>query len=102
MTIEETFALLSTTIEEQQKKIESLVLKIEDLQKKAGSIPPHLHNNIDGSPQLEPQDALEGFPISYSVPTDPAPEGTLRLYSSGGTYKLYIRINKGWRTVTLT
>jgi hypothetical protein len=60
----------------------------------------HTHDG-DNSLQIDPRNLL-GFPIASSAPTDAAPEGTIRLYSSGGTYKLYARINKGWRAVSLT
>ena len=52
---------------------------------------------------------LEQFPIILpatqmrtSAPTHEAPEGTLTATDEAGTYKLYIRISKGWREVTLT
>lgn len=61
----------------------------------------HTHNGLD-SPQLEPSDALQGFPIFTSAPTHDAPEGTIVLYSTGGVYRLYARLNKGWRVIALT
>lgn len=60
----------------------------------------HNHDGVNSLP-IDPRNLL-GFPIVSSPPVDAAPEGTIRLYSSGGTYMLYARINKGWRAVTLT
>jgi hypothetical protein len=60
----------------------------------------HTHDG-NNSLQIDPRNLL-GFPIVSTAPADNAPEGTLRLYSSGGTYKLYARISNGWRAVTLT
>lgn len=47
---------------------------------------------------------LEGaFKIATSaVTTNDMQEGSLILSNESGTYKLYARINNGWRSVTLT
>ena len=63
-------------------------------------VKPHSHNRYD-SPQVEGGDLL-GFPIDSAAPSFADEEGKFRLYSSGGVYKLYVRLNKGWRSVTLT
>lgn len=41
--------------------------------------------------------------IGSSVPTtNDTQEGSIMLTNESGTYKLYARINNGWRAVTLT
>lgn len=60
----------------------------------------HNHDGLN-SPQIDPSNLL-GFRITTTAPTHQAPEGTILLYSSGGTYRIYCRINKGWRYVNLT
>lgn len=40
--------------------------------------------------------------VADAAPTDSPAEGTVRTYSSGGTYKIYAYLNGGWRSGTLT
>ena len=63
-------------------------------------IPVHVHGGTD-APRIDPRDLL-GFPIVTSAPTDEAIEGTIRLGLVGGVYKIYARINKTWKSATLT
>lgn len=63
-------------------------------------IPTHQHTGVDSS-RIKFED-LNGVPIISAVPTDKPIPGTIRLYSSGGTYKLYAYISGGWRSVVLT
>lgn len=65
-----------------------------------GNVPNHTHNGIDSQP-IDPKDLLP-FPVWSTVPTFNAPNGTIVLYSSGGTYKIYARLANGWRSGTLT
>jgi hypothetical protein len=62
--------------------------------------PVHTHNNID-SPALDPKFFL-GFPVISSAPTDSPANGTIRLYNSGGTRKIYAFISGTWYSATLT
>lgn len=64
------------------------------------NIPIHVHGGTD-SPQIDPRNLL-GFPIMTAVPTDNAPEGTIRLALIAGTYYIYARINQTWKRATLT
>lgn len=63
-------------------------------------IPIHTHNGTD-SVQLNPKDFL-GFPIVSVIPVDTPIDGTIRIYFSGVTYKLYVRVNNLWKSTALT
>ena len=46
------------------------------------------------------RDILNGdftLKVDTSVPTKAGTEGDVRAYSSGGTYRIYIYLNGGWR-----
>lgn len=66
----------------------------------------HEHNGID-SKKLNPRNFL-GFPVfrvadATVAPTDAAQEGMFRFYyDTVPVYRLWARINKGWRYLTLT
>lgn len=61
----------------------------------------HTHDGIN-SPKIYPRD-LNGFPVYSSVPTHDAPEGTIVAYWDGSTtYKIYIRLNKSWKSVAVS
>lgn len=63
----------------------------------------HKHNNIDGTPLLDPAVSFLGLPIYRTEPIHDALEGTPVLYWDGSTtYRIYYRINKGWHYATLT
>lgn len=70
------------------------------LKQEINKIPFHKHTGQD-SPKINGSD-LGGFKIYTSAPTHNAPEGTILLANESGTYKIYARINKGWRSATLT
>lgn len=61
-------------------------------------IEPHTHNKID-SPPVHGQDIIP-TPVISSAPTDMAPNGTIRVYLNGSTYRLYIRANNTWKFKT--
>jgi len=69
-------------------------------------IPFHTHTGTD-SPQVDPRNLL-GFPTilvadATVAPTDNPPNGTFRFYyDSVVVYRLWARINNGWRYVNLT
>lgn len=63
------------------------------------TVPAHTHDGQD-APPIDPR--MLFIPITATVPTDSAPEGTLRLYSTGGTYRLYARVSGGWHYAALT
>jgi len=49
------------------------------------------------------RDILNGdftLKVDTSVPTKAGTEGDVRAYSSGGTYRIYIYLNGGWRAWT--
>lgn len=85
------------TTREVETLIENYMAKSQFMYSK---IPSHTHNGID-TVKLNPRDFL-GFPIISAVPTDSALEGTIRIYSSGGTYRLYVRVNNLWKYTALT
>lgn len=71
----------------------------------------HVHNGVD-TPNIDPRDLL-GFPVyTFTTTTlrdtflnnNRASEGTIIfIYVTTGTvYQMQVRINKGWRAVTLT
>lgn len=60
----------------------------------------HEHNGVD-APRLNPKD-FKGFPVFDSVPTHNAPNGSIVVYESGATKRLYIYINGNWRYTALT
>lgn len=60
----------------------------------------HSHNGSD-SERLDPQNFL-GFPVLTAVPTDSAPNGTIRLALISGTAYIYARINNTWVKATLS
>lgn len=92
-------ALIDTAVQnavsQLKDNIEQRAKVIED-----SPVTPHQHNKYD-SPAVSGGD-LDGFPIDSATPTISDLEGKIRLYSSGGTYKLYVRLAQGWRSVTLT
>lgn len=60
----------------------------------------HRHDGIDNE-KINPKD-LRGFPIILNaVPTYTAEEGSICLYwnTSTNDYRLYARINNGWRQI---
>jgi hypothetical protein len=63
-------------------------------------IEPHTHEGIQ-TPKIKGEDLL-AYPRVSQVPTDPAPEGTIKIYISGSTTKLYIRCSNTWVSSTLT
>lgn len=63
-------------------------------------IPNHTHNGVD-CVRINPADLL-GFPTVSVIPTDKARNGTIRVYNSGATYRLYVRINNLWKYASLT
>ncbi len=38
--------------------------------------------------------------VVSSVPTNSSDEGSMKIYSSGGIYRIYIYLNGGWRSWT--
>lgn len=62
------------------------------------TIPAHTHNGTD-SPRIKIGDMV---PVTDAIPTKPAKEGTMAVYVSGATYRLYIHANKVWKYVNLT
>jgi hypothetical protein len=63
-------------------------------------IPAHQHTGVD-SANINFED-LGGIPIVTSAPADKPEPGTVRLYSSGGTYKIYAFLSGVWKSATLT
>lgn len=59
---------------------------------------PHEHNGVD-SPRVDGKNII--FPITATAPTDKAPNGTIRLYFTGTTYRIYARLNNVWKYKTL-
>lgn len=60
----------------------------------------HTHNGTD-TPQVDPSNLLP-FPLVSAIPTDPVGGSDIRIYSSSGTYRLYVRVSGTWRYTTLT
>jgi hypothetical protein len=60
----------------------------------------HDHDGTN-TPKINPKNLL-GFPVISAVPTDAAPNGTIRFYYSGISYRLYVRINNSWKYAALT
>lgn len=61
-------------------------------------IPTHTHNGTD-SPRIKSGDVI---PVVRAVPTHDAKEGTVVLYTNATDYKIYVRINNLWKSVSLT
>ena len=60
----------------------------------------HTHDGIN-SPSLDLSEST--FKIMASAPTKDAPEGTVILQNNGtDTFKIYVRINKSWKSATLS
>lgn len=108
MTDKEIYDLVETALAEQKAQLQ------EEFQRQLGEalknftpskLPLHKHNNLDGSQQLDPSEALFGFQVTTVAPTDAAPEGTIRLYvdslSSPTAWRLYIRAAKTWKYKTI-
>lgn len=85
------------TTKQMEMVIENYMAKKQFMYSK---IPNHVHNGTDVA-KLDPVHFL-GFPIISSVPTDSAINGTIRVYNSGATYRLYVRVNNLWKYVTLS
>lgn len=84
------------TPEEIQAMIEqAITARLNNL----NNLPFHIHNGID-APKIKFQDLLP-IPIVTTAPTDAAPEGTIRIYNSSGTIRLYVRANKTWKYKTI-
>lgn len=63
--------------------------------------PFHIHNGADGTPMLDPINFLP-FTIYSTIPTDSAPNGTMKLVYDGTNYRLYFRVNNLWKYASLT
>ena len=59
----------------------------------------HTHNGRD-SEKIDLSNSF--FKIMDTVPTHEAKEGTVVLYHSGSTYRIYAMINGDWRVTTLS
>lgn len=71
------------------------------LQQQIRDLQSHTHDGSN-SLQLFPKN-FHGIQIVGAVPTQNAEEGTVLLYNNGsGTYKIYVMINKAWRSVAVT
>ena len=64
------------------------------------NIPAHEHTGVD-SATISFRN-IGGVPIMEVAPTDLPANGTVRLYESGATRKLYAFINGVWYSTTLT
>lgn len=78
-----------------QKYIDQQIEKLKADLVSNFNVPYHIHNNID-APYV-PANAQ----ILSSVPTG-GNEGDILLYESGGTRRIYAKINGTWRYSTLT
>ena len=63
-------------------------------------IPAHSHNGID-STVIDYED-VSGIPVTSVIPTYRPENGTMVLYESGTTRRIYVFINGSWRYVNLT
>ena len=77
-----------------EQKVQS-ILETREKQRSNFVVPIHYHNNID-SPYI-PANA----PVTNVAPTG-GNNGDIMLYISGGTYRLYAKIEGTWRYVALT
>lgn len=78
-----------------------LVARINKVGKEVGNrdfLPPHQHK----TDRISIKDLIGGFPVVNSTPTSVAEEGTFRIYESGSTHRLYIKVDQTWRWVALT
>lgn len=84
-----------------QKEIQDAIDKYAD-QAKFGvtPIPAHQHTGVDSS-VINFED-ISGAPIMSAAPTDKPENGTIRLYESGATRRIYAFINGSWRYAALT
>lgn len=63
------------------------------------AVPPHVHNGVD-SPLVDPHSII--LPVQSTVPTHNAPDGSVVLYASGSTFRVYRMHGGTWRTDTDT
>jgi len=63
-------------------------------------VPAHTHDGVN-SPRIEFEN-ITGVTVTSITPTDTPEDGTIRLYNSGGTRKLYAFISGVWYSATLT
>lgn len=84
-----------------QKEIDNALKKYDQKSLyKVNDIPVHSHNGIDSS--IIDFTNITGLPVISAVPTDSPSDGTIRLYNTGGTRKLYAFIAGSWYSATLT
>ncbi len=87
------------TEEEKQQIKDELMAELIQMISQA-PVSEHRHEGIQ-TPKINSSD-LNPYMVTSTVPADRAPNGTIRLYSSSGTYRLYIRLNNTWVKVALT
>lgn len=92
------YALIAPIVE---KKIDDKIAEYNNKsQFNVVDIPNHAHTGIE-SPRINFSD-ITGLPVMTAAPTDKPEEGTIRLYNSGGTRKIYAFLSGVWYSATLT